>query len=254
MALDEAIKECVADHRSLPTLRLYSWAPPCLSLGYAQSYRDIDLDRLNQRGWHLVRRPTGGKAILHCNELTYSISAPLDEPRVAGTVLESYCRLSRGLIRALALLNIHAHADSEYPQHDKMQIGPVCFEIPSNYEITVNGKKVIGSAQARRGNGLLQHGSLPLVGNIALIVEALVFETETERQVVARKIHQRAGNLSAILGYEPKIIAVEDALIEGFSQELALDLIEAQPSDEELDLTNKLMKDKYNCDSWNLRN
>jgi len=95
MAVDEALLESAGRGESLPTLRLYAWAPPCLSLGQAQPFADVDMARLRARGWQAVRRLTGGRAILHTDELTYSVTAPPDEPRVAGTVLESYNRLAQ---------------------------------------------------------------------------------------------------------------------------------------------------------------
>ncbi len=106
MAADEAILEAVGRGDSLPTLRLYAWDPACLSLGYAQPLSDVDIPRLQSHGWEMVRRPTGGRAILHTDEITYSVIAPLDEPRVAGTVLESYSRLAAALVEALHLLDL----------------------------------------------------------------------------------------------------------------------------------------------------
>ena len=85
MAVDESILLHIGRGESLPTLRLYAWTPACLSLGYAQPFADVDVNRLNERGWEVVRRATGGRAILHTDELTYSVIAPSDEPRVAGT-------------------------------------------------------------------------------------------------------------------------------------------------------------------------
>ena len=79
MAVDEAILEQTGRGESPPTLRLYDWQPACLSLGYAQPFADVDVDRLKERGWELVRRPTGGRAILHVDELTYSVSAPASD-------------------------------------------------------------------------------------------------------------------------------------------------------------------------------
>ncbi len=160
-------------------LRLFAWEPPCLSLGYAQNRDDVDDDELLRNGWELVRRPTGGRAILHTDELTYSIAAASDEPRVLGSVLESYCRLSKALLKALRKLGIEASAHEIEPgKKIKPLAGPVCFEEPSNYEITWNSKKLIGSAQARRINGVLQHGSLPLYGNLERIVMGLYFPDE----------------------------------------------------------------------------
>src|SRR3989337_4154135 len=82
MALDESILEQIGRGASLPTLRLYAWDPACLSLGHAQPFADVDMTRLKERGWEVVRRATGGRAILHTDELTYSVIAPNDEPRV----------------------------------------------------------------------------------------------------------------------------------------------------------------------------
>ena len=106
MAVDESILQAMGSGASLPTLRLYAWDPACLSLGYAQPLSDLDLPRLLERGWEVVRRPTGGRAVLHTDELTYSVITPPDESHVAGTVLESYRRLAQALVQALNLLSV----------------------------------------------------------------------------------------------------------------------------------------------------
>ena len=100
MAVDEAILESVSRGEQLSTLRLYAWTPPCLSLGYAQHIADADLPALQILGWDLVRRPTGGRAILHTDELTYSVAAGHAEPRLSGSVLESYRRIAAALLAA----------------------------------------------------------------------------------------------------------------------------------------------------------
>src|SRR5579859_1906151 len=160
MAIDEAILEAVGKRQAPPTLRLFAWEPACLSLGYAQPAADVDQERLGAHGWDIVRRMTGGRAILHTEELTYSVALPQDHPLVAGTILDSYRRLSMALLHALEALGIDAHADkAEKPVGARTPLGPVCFEVPSNYEITANGKKLIGSAQVRKDDATLQHGS-----------------------------------------------------------------------------------------------
>ncbi len=196
MAADEAILEATTRGEVPPTLRLYAWDPPCLSLGYAQCAADVDPARLARLGWHLVRRPTGGRAILHTDELTYSISGNQDEPRLAGGVLDSYRRLSFALLDALLRLGVNAAADPQPSQPlNTSPKGPVCFEVPSNYEITVLGKKLVGSAQARRHEGVLQHGSLPLTGDLTRITRVLNYPAETDRQHAAERIHLRAATL-----------------------------------------------------------
>jgi lipoate-protein ligase A len=104
MAIDHAIMEAVAGGRVPPTLRFYAWEPPCLSLGYTQPASDVDQDRLNARGWGLVRRMTGGRAILHTDELTYSVAVRANDPVVAGDIVESYRRLSRAILHCLHML------------------------------------------------------------------------------------------------------------------------------------------------------
>ena len=106
MAVDEAILEYIGYRDSLPTLRLYAWEPACVSLGHAQPFSDVDTNRLKEHGWEVVRRATGGRAILHTDELTYSVIAPNDEPRVEGSVLESYNRLAQALLLAVKNLNL----------------------------------------------------------------------------------------------------------------------------------------------------
>src|SRR5438105_4494622 len=111
MAIDEAILTAVGRGDVPPTLRLYRWEPACLSLGYSQHASDADLSRIEARGWHLVRRQTGGRAILHIDELTYSVALPINHPLVAGTIVDSYRRLSSALLAALEYICLDAHAD-----------------------------------------------------------------------------------------------------------------------------------------------
>ena len=175
MAIDSAIAEAVSAGAQPPTLRLYGWHPFCLSLGYGQRVRDVDIPALHARGWDLVRRPTGGKAILHGDELTYSLSLPLDHPLAGGDVVASYRRLSAGLLRAAGYLGVTASAEHEGKRVNRSDSGPVCFELPSHYEIKVGGRKLIGSAQMRRKGALLQHGTFPLGGDVARICDVLGF-------------------------------------------------------------------------------
>ncbi|HEX3054098.1 MAG TPA: biotin/lipoate A/B protein ligase family protein [Aggregatilineaceae bacterium] len=199
MAIDQAIMEAVAADRVLPTLRFYAWEPPCLSLGYTQPLADVDQHQLAAQGWHLVRRLTGGRAILHTDELTYSVALKANDPIVAGDIVESYRRLSRALLEALHRLGASAEADRRAESIANTK-GPVCFEVPSHYEITVNHKKLIGSAQVRRFGAVLQHGSFPLWGDIARIVDVLAFEDAEKQAAACARVYQRATTLEEALG------------------------------------------------------
>jgi lipoate-protein ligase A len=252
MAVDEAILEGIAQEISPPTLRLYAWEPPCLSLGYAQPIGDVDQEALQVYGWDLVRRPTGGRAILHTDELTYSIIGRQDDPRLSGSVIESYQRLSQALLQALSLLGIPAVAEANplVPAGSDPK-GPVCFEVPSTYEITYEHRKIIGSAQARRKGILLQHGSFPLRGDLGRITQALRFEDEEKRQWVAQRVHTRAATAEEILGSAPAWEQAAAAFSQAFQQALQdLRLLPGELIDFEKETAERLVREKYNHPEW----
>jgi len=269
MAVDEAILEASGKQLVPPTLRLYSWHPPCLSLGYAQPVSDVNLPALLSNGWDLVRRPTGGRAILHTDELTYAVIGPSNEPRLQGSVLESYQRLSQALLKALALLHIPAQAKplsstvssspsapsatsapSSTPSHIA---NPVCFETPSNYEILANGKKIIGSAQARRKDGVLQHGSFPLCGDLTRILQVLAFPDETARQQAKTRLQQHATTAEQVLGEPLSWQAAANAFVQAFEQTLDLRFVKADLNGFEIARAEELYQEKYTSLSWNHR-
>lgn len=255
MAVDEAILEAIGRGDVLPTLRLYAWKPACLSLGYAQPLTDVDLERLLAHGWDVVRRATGGRAILHTDELTYSVTGPQDEPRLSGGVLESYRRLSEALLAALLKIGLPAEAlpQSKNPEANGGPKEPVCFEIPSNYEITVHGKKLIGSAQARKKEGVLQHGTLPLYGDLTRITQALAFPNEEKRKLVAERLLSRATNVETILERKVSWEKATDAFISAFCETLGLKLEPTELTTTEISRTAELVKEKYAHPSWTER-
>jgi lipoate-protein ligase A len=244
MALDEAILEHIGSGESIPTLRLYAWDPPCLSLGQAQPFADVDMARLKERGWEVVRRATGGRAILHTDELTYSVIAPNEEPRVAGTVLESYNRLAQALLLAVKELELPVEMKEGRVNNGSVP-NPVCFEVPSTYEITVDGKKLIGSAQARKKEGVLQHGSLPLLGDLARICQALAFENEAARETASKRLLERATTVESALGRQVSWEAAAQAFVHAFEAQLGLSFVKGNLSESELKRTEELFEEKY---------
>ncbi len=249
MAVDESMLEHIGRGESLPTLRLYAWEPPCLSLGQAQPYADLDLDRLRERGWDTVRRPTGGRAILHTDELTYSVTTAPDEPLMTGSVLESYSRLAAALLAAVRRLGAQAEI-KETVSPEQGNSNPVCFEVPSASEITANGKKLIGSAQARRKEGILQHGSLPLTGDLSRITQALAFENETARREAARRLLARATTIESILGRAPTWDDACEAFVGAFETVLGLQFERGPLSKSEVRRADELAQQKYLHPSW----
>jgi len=254
MALDEAILDAVGKGASLPTLRLYTWQPPCLSLGYAQTVKDVDRESLMNEGWELVRRPTGGRALLHTDELTYAVIGPSSEPRLMGSVLDCYRNLAGALLGVLELLGLSAHI-KEHPMNParKDQPGPVCFEIPSDYEILANDKKIIGSAQSRKGQGVLQHGSLPLCGDITRITKVLVFTNDDSLILASQRMTARATTLAEALGHTACWDTLVQAFINSFQEKLHLDLLPAEPTSDEIARATILVQEKYGNPFWTER-
>ena len=132
-------------------------------------------------------------------KLHTQLSPLSDEPRVAGTVLESYGRLAAALVEALHLVNLPVEIQEQNTGNRKTS-NPVCFEVPSTSEITVGGRKLVGSAQARRKEGILQHGSLPLSGDLTRILQVLVFRNDEERTLAATRLLERATTVETALG------------------------------------------------------
>lgn len=243
MALDEAVMDAVAAGAAPPTLRLYQWAPPCLSLGRRQPLAGVDLARLRADGYEAVRRATGGWAILHTDELTYSVALTPDDPRADGPILDAYRKLSAGLVAGLALLNVAAEMKpaSASGTHN---LTAACFEVPSAYEITAQGRKLIGSAQARPNGRVLQHGSLPLTGDIGRVTRYLTFRDEAERATLASHLRERAGTLSEVAGRAIMFAEAAQAMRQGFAQTLNLTLTLASPTPAEVKRAESLMAEK----------
>lgn len=254
MALDEAILESVSSGQAPPTLRLYAWDPPCLSLGYAQPAVDVDRGSLEQQGWDWVRRPTGGRAILHTDELTYSITAPIDNHHMVGGILESYRHLSHGLLAGLQNLGLRVQAQPGAPSKaQEAQGNPVCFENPGAYEITVDGRKLVGSAQVRRRFGVLQHGTLPLYGDLARIGLVLSFDTPQARRDAQARVRRQAATVEEVLGRRVEWSEAAAALGEGFRSALGIGLQRVDPSPDELNRAKELARERYGAVSWTAR-
>ncbi len=245
MAVDEAIWRAVAEGRVPPTLRLYAWEPPCLSLGRHQSANEVNQEALAAAGYGLVRRPTGGRAILHIDELTYSVAAPLTEPRVRGDVLTSCQRISQGLLAALDLLGVRKAA--VHQQKPPAAPGPVCFETPGEFEIVVDGRKLIGSAQARGQGALLQHGAFPLTGDIARICRFLTAPTDPAR------VRARATTLAEVLEREVSWDEAAQAVAEGFTRALGIQLEAGELTPWEVEMAYRLRQEKYAAEEWTFR-
>src|SRR2546421_11040197 len=179
MAIDEAVLLHHLRDEAPPTLRVFRWSSPSISLGRFQSVeREILLDVCQQRGVALVRRPTGGRAVYHRDEFTYSIVIG-KRYHIPSGVVAAYAYLAQGLQDALAVLGVHAELSEE---HVSKNPSAACFASSTQADLTASGFKLISSAQVWRDDALLQQGSLPLVDHAAEFFSMLYYPSEGERQ------------------------------------------------------------------------
>ncbi len=190
---------------------------------------------------------------MHADELTYSICAPEEDEHVSGNILESYRRLSTGLLRTLELAGIHADSRPKDQTDKTANANPVCFQYPSDYEITCQGKKLIGSAQARRAGGILQHGALPLNGDITRIVNVLAFNDDTKRQEACTRLIERATTVEKILGQSIGWQDMAERMVFGFEDALQITLQPGNLSLEEKQRAFMLLNEKYANPQWTER-
>jgi lipoate-protein ligase A len=215
---EEMARACTTD--GIPRLRLYSWNPWTLSLGYNQDASKIDTAELARRGYGLVRRPTGGRAVFHAEELTYAVAMP---SRGEG-VHDTYARISAALKRGLEMLGAEgiefSRSQPDFREHYTADDSASCFSASALNELTWGGRKLVGSAQRRYGDVLLQHGSL-LIGPAHLeIVDLLHSQADSARRALLRdRLAERTVTLDEIFdGSAPPFTAVADAISCGFGE------------------------------------
>ena len=201
MAIDAAVLKAVEERRSPPTLRFYGWEPYCVSLGYFQKpTEEFDAAALQERGWDFVLRATGGRAVLHAEEITYSLIARRDEAPWCATLGLSFDRIAQALAQALdgfglAIFRPGVGAIHELP----LRRGPglPCFASTSRAELAFGERKVVGSAQRRTREAFLQHGSIPMTPKHERLVEVLQL-SEGQRAAYLEALQNHAISLSEI--------------------------------------------------------
>ncbi|MDI3327379.1 MAG: biotin/lipoate A/B protein ligase family protein [Alicyclobacillaceae bacterium] len=257
MAVDEAILIVHGEGSVPPTLRFYAWDPPTLSIGYFQrAEKEIDFESLRRRGYGFVRRPTGGRAVLHDREVTYSVVVSESYPGMPESVTESYRVISEGLVRGLRRMGLDAGFARPDEEQRKRLLEPgsaACFDSPSWYEVVVEGRKLIGSAQTRQRGVILQHGSLLLELDARALFGVLRFPSEKVRERLLRSFLHHAVALGDLTGGKVSREEVEKALVEGFADALGVEMVPGELTDRERTLAETLVREKYGSDAWNFR-
>lgn len=240
MALDEAISIAVRNGDSPPTLRLYNWQSPSVSLGSFQKTADIDTEFCNSNNIPIVRRPTGGRGILHGDELTYSVSARNEGCFSAG-LFETYHIISTALKAALKSMGISVSMKMARESGRQLMRSPICFASTSYGEVSLHGKKLIGSAQRRWSDGFLQQGSVPYSIDYKKLRAVFKSGEEAEREMVGIK--------EACADFSPALF--RQAIRQAFENVFNCDLTESHPSSFEHELAEKLCSEKYLNKEWN---
>jgi lipoate-protein ligase A len=261
MAVDEAILTAVSEGKAPPTVRFYGWNPPTLSIGYFQKAAEVDMSSLEREGIGFVRRPTGGRAVLHDKELTYSMIVPEQYPGIPRNVTEAYRVLSEGLVFGFRGLGLDAKMVQLASEEDKTKYATMgsaaCFDSPSWYELVVEGRKIAGSAQVRQKGVVLQHGSILLDLDIDQLFRMLAFSNYRVRDRLRASFTDKAiaiNDLRKLVGLpEAALGEVAVSFSGGIAQAMNVKLEPAELSAEERELAERLVAEKYGQDSWNLR-
>jgi lipoyl(octanoyl) transferase len=245
MALDEAISTEVRRGSSSPTLRLYGWERPSLSLGCFQRSSDISRDYCKAQTIPVVRRPTGGRAILHGDELTYSFSARTDKGLFSHGLLDSYKKISLAFSLSFHKIGIPSETKKEREKGRVLAKSPLCFQSSSFGEILVENKKLLGSAQKRWNNGLLQQGSIPYHYPEELL----------QGICVAEKTASLRDCMRALKDIYPLLDENEfrKAIVSSFEEAFGIKLLLSAPTQEESLLAEEIRTRKYLRDDWNFR-
>ncbi len=254
MALDEALLVMHEAGATLPTLRVYGWCQPTLSLGYAQNaHQEVDLAACQAQGVAVVRRPTGGRAVLHDQEVTYSVVMPLALDDGPHTITEHYRRIGMALAAALQALGLPAQLARPQVRATltRAPASPACFAALSRYELSVAGKKIVGSAQKRGQRALLQHGSIPLWMDRQRLFQCLRVPPE-HRAALVQAAYTTMGAVNEVAEQPVSLAALHAALRQGFRTTFGVELIDMPISPEEWRLAQHLRTTKYLTDAWNL--
>ncbi len=256
MAVDEAIMRAVTAADQPPTLRFYGWRPPALTLGYHQPFGEgIDADECARRGFDIVRRPTGGRAILHADELTYSVCILQDHIRGGQSTMDSYREISRGIIAGLELLgadvSLGDDGATDREPGPSQTVRSMCFAKTARCDLQAAGRKIVGSAQMRRDGTILQHGSIPIT--IDLAAQAAVMPGETDGVDASRVLAGAAMSVSELMGRPVGYEELSDAIARGFAGALGIDLTPADLSDSERADADDLRAAKYATDDFTRR-
>ncbi|MBC3036688.1 lipoate--protein ligase family protein [Staphylococcus epidermidis] len=257
MAMDEALLNFVSRGEIDPVIRFYTWNPATLSIGYFQRLqKEIDIDKVKEKGYGLVRRQTGGRGVLHDKELTYSVIVPESHPNMPSTVTEAYKIISQGLLEGFKNLGFETYfaIPRSKEERDKLKQprSSVCFDAPSWYELVVEGRKIAGSAQTRQKGVILQHGSILQDIDIDDLFDMFKFKNERLKAKMKENFVQKAVSINDISNQHITLNEMENAFEAGFKKGLNIDFKPLELTEKQLEEVQEL-EDKYRSEAWMYR-
>lgn len=228
MAIDEAIMQS-----GQPTLRLFGWYPPAVSIGFFQGIeQEVDLEKCKNLGVDVIRRITGGGAVFHDQEITYSFFVDESYGLVSRDIMDSYKQICGGIVSGLRKLGLEA-------------------EFKPINDIIVNGKKISGNAQTRKNGIVLQHGTILSDVNPERMFSVLKVPNEKIKDKMIEAVENRVTSLKKELGGEPDESYIQQVLISGFKESLGLNLIPWELMESEKKAADELYETKYSTRKWN---
>ena len=258
MALDEALLDWHSEGKIPPVIRFYGWNPPTLSVGYFQKVeKEIDMEAVKAHELGFVRRPTGGRGVLHEHELTYSVIVSEDHPEMPKSVTEAYRVISEGILKGFHHLGLEAYfaVPKTVEERDALKNprSAVCFDAPSWYELVVEGRKVAGSAQTRQKGVILQHGSILLDLDEDKLFSLFKYSNERVKERMKKAFKDKAVAINAISPRRITLEEAKEAFNKGFAEGLNIDLESYQLTEEEIAYVQKIAKERYESDEWNFK-
>ncbi|SER49624.1 lipoate--protein ligase family protein [Salipaludibacillus aurantiacus] len=258
MALDEKLMDWHREGIIPPVVRFYGWNPPTLSVGYFQHIeKEINMEAVKGHGLGFVRRPTGGRGVLHDDELTYSVIVSESHNAMPDTVTEAYRVISQGLLEGFRNLNLQAEFSIPRSKEEKDRLkrprSAVCFDAPSWYEMIVEGRKVAGSAQTRQKGVILQHGSIIRSVDVDKLFDLFLYKSDRARERMQKGFHKKAAAINELTEAPVSMNDIKQAFRKGFEKGLNIHLKEFALEAGQKEQVKALMEKKYDSEAWNFK-
>ncbi|WNS81977.1 biotin/lipoate A/B protein ligase family protein [Domibacillus sp. DTU_2020_1001157_1_SI_ALB_TIR_016] len=258
MAVDEALLDWHSKGLIPPVVRFYGWEPAALSIGYFQkAEKEVDFDAVRNYGLGFVRRPTGGRGVLHEHELTYSVIVSEEHPDMPTGVTEAYRVISEGVLQGFRKLGLAAEFAVPRTEEEKASLknprSSVCFDAPSWYELVVEGRKVAGSAQTRQKGVILQHGSILLDLDEDKLFSLFHYPNDRVKERMKKAFGNKAVAINALRAEPVTLDEARVAFKQGFEEGLNIHLEPLVLTDDQKHQIETIQRDRYENPDWNFR-